>query len=60
MGAVSGMLMLGVLMDKLCLVIMLLLIYSGMLVLLLVFGMVLLFNGMLLVGFVVGLFVIGG
>lgn len=52
--------MLGVLMDKLRLVIMSLLIYSGMLVSLLAFGTVSLFNGMLLAGFVAGLFAIGG
>ncbi len=60
MGAASGTLMLGALMDKLRPVTMSLLIYSGMLASLLALGTVSSFNGMLLAGFVAGLFATGG
>lgn len=60
MGAASGTLMLGALMDKLRPVTMSLLIYSGMLTSLLALGTVSSFNGMLLAGFVAGLFATGG
>ncbi|EFH0085751.1 3-(3-hydroxy-phenyl)propionate transporter MhpT [Escherichia coli] len=73
MGAASGTLMLGALMDKLRPVTMSLLIYSGMLAsllalgtvssfngMLLALGTVSSFNGMLLAGFVAGLFATGG
>ncbi len=54
MGAASGTLMLGALMDKLRPVTMSLLIYSGMLASLLALGTVSSFNSMLLAGFVAG------
>lgn len=60
MGAASGTLMLGALMDKLRPVTMSLLIYSGMLASLLALGTVSSFNSMLLAGFVAGLFATGG
>ncbi len=60
MGAASGTLMLGALMDKLRPVTMSRLIYSGMLASLLALGTVSSFNGMLLAGFVAGLFATGG
>ncbi len=60
MGAASGTLMLGALMDKLRPVTMSLLIYSGMLASLLALGTVSSFYGMLLAGFVAGLFATGG
>lgn len=60
MGAASGTLMLGALMDKLRPMTMSLLIYSGMLASLLALGTVSSFSGMLLAGFGAGLFATGG
>ena len=59
-GAASGTLILGALMDKLRPVIMSLLIYTGMLASLLALGTVSSLSGMLMAGFVAGMFATGG
>lgn len=59
-GAASGTLILGALMDKLRPVVMSLLIYTGMLASLLALGTVSSLSGMLMVGFVAGMFATGG
>ncbi|BEC67081.1 hypothetical protein VEE56_33390 [Escherichia coli] len=59
-GAASGTLILGVLMDKLRPVVMSLLIYTGMLASLLALGTVSSLSGMLMAGFVAGMFATGG
>lgn len=60
MGAASGTLLLGALMDKLSPLAMALLIYSGMLASLIALGGATTFNAMLMAGFVAGLFATGG
>ncbi|EEW9263801.1 MFS transporter, partial [Escherichia coli] len=59
-GAASGTLILGALMDKLRPVVMSLLIYTGMLASLLALGTVSSLSGMLMAGFVAGMFATGG